>query len=81
VFFENTLGAAIVSGSIAQAFIGFMVFAHITLGVLMMMDVMECGLHALRLHWVEFQNKFYKADGHAFVPFSFEIALSAPIPK
>jgi len=53
-------------------------FANITLGVLMLMDVMECALHALRLHWVEFQNKFYKADGRMFDPFSFEAALIMP---
>jgi len=41
----------------------------ITLAVLMGMDVMECVLHVLRLHWIEFQSKFYRADGHAFVPY------------
>jgi V-type H+-transporting ATPase subunit a len=44
-------------------YIGFGVFAGVTFGVLLMMDVLECFLHALRLHWVEFQNKFFKADG------------------
>jgi len=77
VFFENTIGSAIVNGSIVMAFVGFFLFANITFGVLMCMDVMECFLHALRLHWVEFQNKFYKADGHAFQPMSFESAMKA----
>lgn len=43
----------------------------------MVMDSMECFLHALRLHWVEFQNKFYKADGYSFVPYSFRRLLDA----
>jgi len=43
--------------------IGFSMLANVTFGVLMCMDVMECFLHSLRLHWVEFQNKFYKGDG------------------
>jgi V-type H+-transporting ATPase subunit a len=49
----------------------FPMFAAATFGVLMCMDVMECFLHTLRLHWVEFQNKFYKGDGHPFLAFSF----------
>jgi V-type H+-transporting ATPase subunit a len=31
-----------------------MVWASANLFVLMSMDVMECFLHTLRLHWVEF---------------------------
>jgi V-type H+-transporting ATPase subunit a len=54
---------------------GFYFLAWITFGVLMCMDSMECFLHALRLHWVEFQNKFYKADGVKFVPLSFRMRV------
>jgi V-type H+-transporting ATPase subunit a len=52
-------------------YIGFAIFAGVTFGVLLAMDVLECFLHALRLHWVEFQNKFFKADGVRFSPYSF----------
>ena len=46
-----------------------------TFFVLMFMDVMECFLHDLRLHWVEFQNKFYKGQGYQFSAMSHEKAL------
>ena len=48
-----------------------------TTGVLLCMDVLECFLHALRLHWVEFQNKFFKADGYRWSPFDFRAVLSS----
>ena len=58
------------TGNAFMMFIGFSIWFASTFAVLLCMDVLECFLHALRLHWVEFQNKFYNADGIAFEPFA-----------
>ncbi|KAL1495678.1 hypothetical protein AB1Y20_016542 [Prymnesium parvum] len=49
----------------------FAVWFSLNLGVLMVMENLSSFLHALRLQWVEFQNKFYVGDGYRFVPFSY----------
>ena len=79
VFFQNTLGMATTEHWWLNAIILtiiFPAFSSVTTVVLLFMDMMECFLHTLRLHWVEFQNKFYRADGYQFVPFSFSQNLS-----
>jgi len=76
VFWEKAMVSMMNTGDPFFIFAGYAVFAAVTFGVLLAMDVLECFLHALRLHWVEFQNKFYKADGYRFVPFEFKSILS-----
>jgi len=77
VFYDRALVPGLESGDILFLFVGFFVFIGATLGVLMVMDVMECFLHTLRLHWVEFMSKFYKGDGLKFSPVSINQVIQA----
>lgn len=73
VFLQKTVYSAMVMAppfNGVAIFVSFAMLAATTIVVLIIMDLLECFLHTLRLHWVEFQSKFYKADGVAFVPYT-----------
>ncbi|ELP93901.1 vacuolar proton ATPase, putative [Entamoeba invadens IP1] len=72
VFLEYVFYLLLGLNNCITTFFGFAVFAMITLGILIGMESLSAFLHTLRLHWVEFQNKFYLGDGVRFVPFAFK---------
>jgi V-type H+-transporting ATPase subunit a len=70
IVFWNYFIKSTMTGGGFNLFVGFAIWFGTTMGVLMCMESLSAFLHALRLHWVEFQNKFYTGSGKSFLPFN-----------
>ncbi|KNC83200.1 hypothetical protein SARC_04539 [Sphaeroforma arctica JP610] len=80
VLWEMVLMKGFEVEGVAGAFVLFFAFglwSVLTMAILIGMEGMSAFLHALRLHWVEFNSKYYDGVGYYFQPYAFKDILNS----
>lgn len=79
VFFEIMVQSSITTSDSSGAPMGVLMgvfgcwaWLFFSLAVLCLMECLSAFLHTLRLHWVEYQDKFFGGEGIKFEPVKFE---------
>lgn len=62
----NKAGTVLVGG--LSMLITYAVWFGASIAVLCLMEALSAFLHCLRLAWIEFNSKFFAAEGHLFQP-------------
>lgn len=72
VFFDQLIGMSLGMTSVAAGglslFITYVCWFGASIGVLCLMEALSAFLHCLRLAWIEFNSKFFTAEGYLFEP-------------
>lgn len=63
---ENKWLSGVVQG--VSFFVTYSAWFGVTIGVIILMEALSAFLHGLRLAWIEFNSKFYQAEGYIFEP-------------
>lgn len=89
VFFEQIVGISLdinQSNQILTAVVGgisllltYTIWFGANIAVICLMEALSAFLHCLRLAWIEFNDKFFEADGWLFEPLGVDVQASIAV--